>query len=171
MNGYWADKWRIDRSSLALLILCVSGLLLQSCNERMESFYPVLSDAIASGAIYRGWIPDFLPKSAYDIHEMHYTDASIPWCSFNFSPDDSQYFRNALAESIDELPSGLKSVDSPKKSWWPEFLEDDPDIEMIHERGFALYNIEEPSYIDQTRPVLFAIDWAKGLGFFYRPYS
>jgi hypothetical protein len=165
------DKGISDRSCIALLILCISGLLFQSCGERPESSYPHLADAIDSGALTRGWIPNFLPESSYDIHEMHDISSSRTWCMFNFTPDDLQGLRNAFAGSVDKLSPELKHIDSPKISWWPDFLEDDLDIEMIKELGFALYIIDEPSYIDKTRPVLFAIDWTKGIGYFHRTYS
>ena len=165
------DKWLSERSCLVLLILCISGLLLQSCGERLESFYPHLTDAIDSGALTRGWIPNFLPESSYDIHEMHDITSSRTWCSFNFAPDDSHGLRNAFAGSVDTLPPELKHIDSPKMSWWPEFLECDLIIETLQEQGFTLYIIEEPSYMDKTRPVLFAIDWTKGIGYSHRTYS
>lgn len=54
-------------------------------------------------------------------------------------------------------------------SWWPEFLKGDVDIGKLRERGFVTYTFVEPAYGSKTNIVLFAVDWDKGRGFFYRP--
>jgi hypothetical protein len=154
-----------------IMLFIFAGVFFQGCGERPESSYPLLADATDAGAVTRGWIPNFLPESSHDIHEMHDITSSRTWCSFQFSPNDAQRFRDSLVTSLDELPQSLRHIDSPHKPWWPDFLENGLDAKKLHDKGFMLYVVEEPSIMDQTRPVFFAIDWIKGRGFFHRTYS
>jgi hypothetical protein len=42
------------------------------------------------------------------------------------------------------------------------------DVDTIHEGGFTIYLVEEPGTSVETDVLLFAIDGARGRGFFYR---
>lgn len=46
-------------------------------------------------------------------------------------------------------------------------LKGDLDITKIHRAGFELYVVERPATSVTTEILLFAVDWAKGHGFFY----
>jgi hypothetical protein len=41
------------------------------------------------------------------------------------------------------------------------------DVEKIHRAGFDLYVVVRPETSVTTEILLFAVDWAKGHGFFY----
>ncbi len=67
----------------ALLAGCIAG-------ETPQAAYPDLPAAVADGAVARGWIPDWLPADATDLHEIHdldnnhsalrfQTDMQAPW--------------------------------------------------------------------------------------------
>jgi hypothetical protein len=56
-------------------------------------------------------------------------------------------------------------------SWWPNMLKGDIDRERIHREGFDLHAVEKPATSVTTDILLFAIDWSKGRGFFYRTSS
>jgi len=45
------------------------------------------------------------------------------------------------------------------------------DVEKIHKAGFELYVAEVPATSVNTDVLLFAIDGAKGRGFFYRTHE
>jgi hypothetical protein len=47
-------------------------------------------------------------------------------------------------------------------------LEGNLDLEKIHREGFELYVIVRPATESSNEVLLFAIDWQKGRGFFYR---
>jgi hypothetical protein len=133
-----------------------------------ESFYASLADADKGGAITRGWIPDdLLPSSSRTIHEVHDLSPSTEWCAFEFAPADSQNLRRNL-KSVDALPPSISRVPSPNVSWWPSMLKGNLDRERIHREGFELYAVERPATSVTTDVLLFAIDWSKGRGFFYR---
>jgi len=155
----------------ASMTLCIGlFILLQACHDRRESFYPALGDAISAGEITRGWIPDVLPESSHAIHIIYDPSSPRTWCAFEFSPDDSKRLRRALT-NLDILPSQLDRVDGPGVPWWPDFLKGKLDAAEIHNHGFAPYVIEEPNASSGTDIVIFAIDWSKGRGFFYREPS
>lgn len=63
----------------------LTGLVvLASCfnDLRMYSTYENMDAVRADGAIGRGWIPDWLPQNAIDIHEFHDLDTNIRAISF-----------------------------------------------------------------------------------------
>jgi hypothetical protein len=152
------------RLSLFCIVL-TSALLACSANSR-ESFYPSLADAGKAGAITRGWIPDdLLPRSSRAIHEVHEISPSTEWCAFEFLPSDSQGLRKNL-KNIEALPPSVRRVPSPGVSWWPAVLKGNLDVEKIHRDGFELYVVERPATSVTTEILLFALDWAKGHGFF-----
>lgn len=157
-----------SRLYLALVGICiVLGILLQACGGRSEMFYSSLADATKAGEISRGWIPDFLPNSTLSIHITYDPSSPQTWCAFEFSSSDAQSLREKLT-SVAALPQRVKRVDNPGVSWWPDFLTGDLNPEKLRERDFDLYVVTEPAVESHTNVVLFAIDWKKGLGFFYR---
>jgi hypothetical protein len=152
-------------------MLCIApGALFQACRESRESFYPSLSDAVKSGETTRGWIPEFLPSSSRAIHVIYNPSSPSTWCAFEFSSDDSQGLREKLTKA-DTLPPSVKRVENPGVSWWPDFLKGDVDVGKLRDQGFMSYIVVEPDVGSRTRNVLFAVDWQKGRGFFYRAPS
>lgn len=159
-----------SKLSHLVTIVCVSlaCVLLACSGDRNESFYPSLADADKAGAITRGWIPDdLLPGSSRAIHEVHEISPSTEWCAFEFLPTDSQGLRKNL-KSVDALPPSVRRVPNPGVSWWPAALKGNLDLVKIHGAGFELYVVEKPATSVTTDVLLFAIDWSKGRGFFYR---
>lgn len=134
-----------------------------------ESYYSTLADADKVGAITRGWIPDdILPSNSRNIHEVHNPSSpSTEWCSFEFPPADSEILRRRL-KSIDVLPISVRFVPIPGGAWWPSVLTGNLEVEKIHKSGLELYIVEKPETSVTTEILLFAIDWPKGRGFFYR---
>jgi hypothetical protein len=134
--------------------------------DRSESFYPSLAGAEKDGAIARGWIPEYLPKSSSTILELHEVSPSIEWCSFEFAVRDQQSLQKVLVH-VGALPLSLKRVASPGKPWWPKVLEGHLDERKIHQAGFELYTITEPETTSTKRTTIYAIDWKAGRAFFY----
>ena len=157
------------RRWVIFIVLSVASIAVyRACDERRESFYPLLADAVKAGEITRGWLPEYLPGSSRNIHLLHRVDSPRTLCAFEFSPDDSQRFRERIT-SADVLPPEVRRIGNPGVSWWPEVLMGDVDIGKLRERGFVTYTAVEPSYGSSTRVVLFSIDWKNGRGFFYNP--
>ena len=64
----------------AVIVLGVGAVLAAglyfAASERVESTYANYADAKRAGAIERGWIPAFVPRSATDIQESHDLDTN-----------------------------------------------------------------------------------------------
>lgn len=151
-------------TGIIMIMLCVaSSALFQACRESRESLYPSLADAVKSGEVSRGWLPGFLPSSSRAIHLVYNPSSPRTWCAFEFSPDDSQHFRENL-RSADTLPPGVRRIGTPGVSWWPDFLKGDVDVGTLRNHGFVPYIVVEPDIGSSTQVVFFAIDWEKGRG-------
>jgi len=152
------------------LCLCFVSVLAGCHDDRFESSYPALADAVKDRAIERRWIPSFLPASSRNIHVTGDLSPSRVWCAFEFVLADSEQLRKSL-KPVDTLPASVANVPGPGKPWWPSFLEGNLDPKRIHDEGLQLYVVEEPATASTTALEVFAIDWAKGRGFLYGPPS
>jgi hypothetical protein len=144
-----------------------SSFLFGACSDRRELFYVTLADAAKAGEVSRGWIPDYLPVSTHTIRLAYDPSSPRTWCAFQFSPSDSQGLKKNLT-SVAILPQDLQRLQGPGSSWWPAFLEGDVRLADIRANGFNAYTIEEADIPSGTAPVLFAVDWSTGRGFFFR---
>jgi hypothetical protein len=78
-------------------------------------FYTDDAAARRAGAVERGWIPDWLPKGAHDIHEAHDIDTSRSVLTFVFDSAAGP----ALDRSCTQVqPAAVRAVPF-KTSWWP----------------------------------------------------
>jgi hypothetical protein len=151
---------------VAVLCACIAVALVACLGGRRESSYRSLAEADKDGAITRGWIPYYLPKSSTDIHETHELSPSTEWCAFRFLPADSEGFREKL-ESAQSPHSAVRVVPSPGVSWWPDVLTGNLDEKKIGNAGFQIYVLMEPESSVTTEVLVFAVDWSKGRAYFY----
>ena len=72
-------------SRINLGITLIASVALSACGYdlRIYSKYENLDEARADGAMGRGWIPDWLPENAIDIHEHHDLDTNVRAISFS----------------------------------------------------------------------------------------
>jgi hypothetical protein len=145
------------------------SLPLQGCREP-QSFYPALTNAVNSGEVARGWLPDFMPTTTHDIHIAYDPSSPMTWCAFQFSPDDSQPLRRHLA-SPTALSPRVSNIVGSGWQWWPDFLKGQLDLAAIQNRGFTAYVVTEQDKGPYTLEVLFVINWQTGYGYFYRTAS
>jgi hypothetical protein len=90
-------------SVLTLLVLALS------CGETRESHYPDRAAAVSDGAIKRGWLPEWLPRSATNIDEWHDLDTNRTIASFSYAPTDPPI-----------LPSECRMLDALRSQAWAE---------------------------------------------------
>jgi len=168
-------NWRILRNMnaskdfflLPVLWVGLISIFITGCGDHQETFYPSLADADKAEAISHGWIPDdLLPASSRAIHSVVEVSPSREWCAFEFLPTDSQNLRKNL-KPVGALPPSVKRIPSPGASWWPVVLNGKLDAEKIRMAGLEIYVVERPATSVNREIFLFAIDWAKGRGFFY----
>ena len=66
----------------------LAALLASACDEVVHERYADFPAAKNAGAIERGWLPAFVPSSAYDIREEHDLDNAAQILSFRLPPAD-----------------------------------------------------------------------------------
>lgn len=70
------------------LALLIGGVWYIAETERQESHFETYQELRSSKLIAKGWVPDILPLSAYDIHEEHRVDEPRIHVWFRFLPGD-----------------------------------------------------------------------------------
>jgi hypothetical protein len=75
---------------LGVAICCLLG-----CSEHESNYFRSYSEAKESGILDRGWIPKFIPKSAYDIKEQHKVDVAYIDVEFKFDSGDVDAFEGS----------------------------------------------------------------------------
>lgn len=82
------------RSCLPGLVLIASGCSFLS--DTVTSQYATLADARANRIFERGWLPDVLPGSSYNIITSNNLDLDTSTGEFSFDPSDGQELRSRL---------------------------------------------------------------------------
>ena len=109
-------KESLTRSQIIVSFLLVSAC---HCGEERETRYARYEDAVQDGAIRRGWIPPFLPRSARSIIERHDIDTNETWIKFDFSETD----RRSLRVAPDCVSISMAEAWFPRPvDWWPAAL-------------------------------------------------
>lgn len=80
-------------------------LWLTGCTEQVEETYQTYEDAELAHAITRGWVPAFVPSSAYEIADSHNLDTNRQTLRFKLPPSD-----------VGKMVAGLRSVSSRDQS-------------------------------------------------------
>ena len=57
----------------------------------MHAEYATLADAVADGAVTRGWVPEWVPASARELQESHDLDTNESWLTFTFDAADADF--------------------------------------------------------------------------------
>jgi hypothetical protein len=98
---------------LALIGLFAVGLFWMARLENPSSSFQTYDELEASGLIQRGWLPDYLPRSATEIEESHDIDTN----------EGSAYFRYRVGDTAraDEGCQLLHKTKSGRKYLCPPF--------------------------------------------------
>jgi len=70
---------------LSAPIVLVAACLV-SCDETKHARYATAADAVADGAIARGWLPQVFDANVLDIHESHDIDSNRGSADFRYEP-------------------------------------------------------------------------------------
>jgi hypothetical protein len=152
-----------------ILILILLPLVIIACSETQDAFYKNIDEAIKHGAIERGWIPNVLPRSSYEIYEWHDLDTNIVRLKFKFDKKDI----NELVAQIEEVkPDEINAVvfPSPNISWWPRELTKDSIINGPSGLGIYKYNrvLQFADNRQQPVPGFFVIDWNSNIAYYWQ---
>jgi len=104
----------------------IASIGLSACKdlERPSAYYPTYAEAVADGAVKRGWIPGFLPTVARELHEQHDLDTNAS-CIKAIVPTEAR--AEMLAKLSPLSVPQVQAVDTscPLKSiWWFDGLID-----------------------------------------------
>ncbi len=73
-----------------------SILMFAACDDTLRASYSTAAATRTDGAVKRGWLPQELPDSAFDITESHDLDSNTGSGSFLFKDADTDSFRAKL---------------------------------------------------------------------------
>jgi hypothetical protein len=77
---------------ILIILVAILGILrVVGCEETLEEYYSTFeaaAAAVSAGAVSRGWIPAWLPRSAVEIHEIHNLDTNRSMLAFRFVGSD-----------------------------------------------------------------------------------
>ena len=91
---------------LSVLVMLVGVVWYFDSTERQESHFSTYEELTRSGLIQKGWVPDFIPRSAYNINENHRVDVPRVNVKFRFALGDTAQ----IEESCTRQGSGDGSV-------------------------------------------------------------
>jgi len=98
----------MNKVTIIYLVLFLAG-----CNETVDSYYSNYKKVVEDGAIERGWIPEWLPKFAYNIHESHDLDTNQ---SILYWKNESKWKKPSICSQIGPRKAPRSFI---IKSWWP----------------------------------------------------
>ena len=152
---------RVMSVALAVPVLAFLGC----CFETLEASFSSMSTSEAQDMVYRGWIPEILPKTA--------TDVRIRWDIEN----DKVRGRARLSEKeFEELRADLRALDGsvvPSFSvgrwvtprWWPAELRGPGTVGELARMGWEVFEIPDhaESYIAVHRSEGCVYFWDEGV--------
>jgi hypothetical protein len=85
---------------LSLLVLLASVTLYFSYTERQEAHFKTYQELRDSELMAKGWVPSFIPSSAYDIYEKHRVDEGRVDVKFRFARGDIAKIETSCTRQI-----------------------------------------------------------------------
>jgi hypothetical protein len=126
--------------------------------EVVTESYATLSEAVAAGAIDRGWVPRGLPSGTRELREAHDRESSRRWGLFNFPHGEGPALRALLG--AERSLAGTR-CDPPRRiEWWPILLRGALDDERLRATGLQTYESRDAVFI-------FAVNWSQGRAYYW----
>jgi len=103
-----------------------------------------MGDAVASGIVQKGWVPDWLPEHARQIREIHDLDTNEWAVSFAYASERGLAVPDGCMQTkwLETLPPRLGA------EWWPEDVPsgvlDTPRHEYFQCAGYVLAKADSP---------------------------
>lgn len=105
-------------AATALILTALLGFYGIHRFENPKTHYATYADVVQDDAIGRGWVPEFLPKSARNIVEQHAIDDARGYLSFEATLADI----TALKDFCEPVDYDSVKYLSRYPSWWPSEL-------------------------------------------------
>jgi len=166
VNKHGANVWTSGMRRCAAFAVAAAISLVSGCTVGgvdMDASYVDYDEASADGAVTRGWIPGFVPRSATKIAESHNLDSNRQWLKFHFDPADLPQMLTIL-KPVSAEDIRFPSTDATRaRPWWPSALlnhtpalESDYDVysyDDTGQSGGASKNYTGFVAIEKSRPV------------------
>jgi hypothetical protein len=140
--------------ALTLAVLLASGC--RDVNVLTQS-YATLDEAVAAGAVERGWLPRDLPPGTHEIREAHDLDSNRRWGLFNFPPEQASALRAILGPDL--TVDGIRCEPPRRVEWWPVLLRGPLDGEQVRATGLR-------SYQAAGGELVFLVNWKQGRAYY-----
>lgn len=100
----------------AFILLVAAGLVSCRNPDVVSSSHDSMGDAVASGIVRQGWVPDWLPEHARQIREIHDLDTNEWAVSFAYASERGLAVPDGCMQT-----KGLETL-APRlgAEWWPE---------------------------------------------------
>jgi hypothetical protein len=136
-----------------VVLLASFVCVLSGCSDVRVSSYENYRELVASGAIARGWVPEFIPVTAHEISEGHSVEVNSLSVGFSFGAD----FRPAEDSSFillraDKRVAAVKGVELPR---WAKITKSD--------------SLEVFSVCAESESGLLFVDSVASRGFYLQP--
>jgi hypothetical protein len=96
----------------ALIGAVVTGAFALAHFENPSSFFRTYDELRVSGLIERGWVSEYLPRSATEIEESHDIDTNRGWTSFKYRAGDASV-ADARCRLLHKTNKGAKYLCPP----------------------------------------------------------
>lgn len=133
----------------------VLGCLSISCRaaEIETNHYATYSDAIEDGAVERGWLPEIIPTSAYDIQEQHNLDTNQVWVKFKIPVEDQSSLLGIVNRVSTDEVDAVNVVEPKQDGWWFDETairqtdEDEKSLDNVYVTKCEGQNIFDKAYL------------------------
>jgi hypothetical protein len=145
--------WLGAAASAALLVAGVS-VVCADYGRRPEASYADFAEAEKAGAMRRGWVPAWIPRSARTIRETHDLDTKQTMLSFRYAPGEM------LAVPDSCIPVGSTELRGTpfSPSWWPRDVP--PPRFVTHRHAY---------FACEAGRAFLAVSPNDGEGYYWRP--
>ena len=146
---------------MRIAALMLSLALLAGCNSinAKTMSYASLAEARAAGAIDKGWVPQGLPESVYELRVAYEPDGWQRWGLINFPREAGDRIRGLL--ETQETPLGGLQCGIPSRiEWWPVILRQEVDAERVAATGAR-------GYRSRDGKMIFIVNWTQGRAYYW----
>ena len=110
----------MDRTLRIPLLILAAAVTCSCTNDVLDSSYTNHAQAVADGAIERGWIPDWVPQQSMQLHEVHDVDTNQSALVFSL-PNNFSWTPPEICRRAD---GGEFTEPAFDRDWLPDTLED-----------------------------------------------
>jgi hypothetical protein len=155
-------------TTVKIFVSILLSLCILACSETIDTSYKNIDEAMKHGAFEKGWLPNILPRSSYEIYERHDLDTNTVWLRFKFDKRDI----NELIAQLEEIKqTEIERIEFPtiRVKWWPKNLSKDSFKQQPNLKIYKYDKIIEFSDKRQkTVPSFFVIDWNLNIAYYWQ---